>query len=124
MAWLSGPSQSSIPLFLPGHSTTLPRAGSGPRALVSQCKRQSPSLLPPRVTTGTGDRAVGRERGVPSPPARGLGAAPLLPPSLPPSDLLQLIKLFKGILYMSVLSVCGIARGHGFGIALGKKGQS
>lgn len=109
---------------LPGHSTALPRAGSGPRAPVSQCKQQSPSLLPPRVTTATGDGAAGRERGVPSLPARAPGAAPLLPPSLPPSDLLQLIKLFKQSLCGSVFSVPGMARGHDFGTALGKKGQS
>lgn len=68
-----------------------------------QREQQSPSLLSPGVTAAAGAGAVGRERGA---RASLPGAAPLLPPSLPPSDLLQLIKLFKGSLcYLCSLSV-------------------
>lgn len=66
--------------------------------------------MPPWANATAGDRAAGREGG-PESPHLGAGCCSLRlppPPSLPPPDPLQLIKLFK-----QSLCICGLCAWHG-----------
>lgn len=89
-----------------------------------QCERQSSAPVPLWANTAAGDGAAGREGG-PESPHLGAGCCTLrlpLPPSLPPPDPLQLIKLFRQSLCASAVSVPGMARGWIFGTGLVKNG--